>query len=225
MYGTVSDAISIDLANAVLFTAFAVTWSGARVFDGRRARADVSRRRRGAVDPVCRTPRSSTRSTPRCCSPPASSPPTPGPRPMSSGAAAASRCCRDPGQRLARSSAAPPTRYSAAPAPACRTPVVAGPVTAKAVNGSAWRSIAIASPSAPHAEQRHRARGGGPLLRHGEQDRFEGDGDDVLNSRGGQLKAQHGEPYAVEHLTDRRPRQHLRHRRAEQEHRPMRGTA
>jgi diguanylate cyclase (GGDEF)-like protein len=35
MYGTVSDAISIDLANAILFTAFAVTWSGARVFDGR----------------------------------------------------------------------------------------------------------------------------------------------------------------------------------------------
>src|SRR3954469_18078086 len=35
MYGTVSDAISIDLANAVLFTAFALTWSGARVFDGR----------------------------------------------------------------------------------------------------------------------------------------------------------------------------------------------
>src|SRR6185436_12216096 len=35
MYGTVSDAISIDLANALLFTAFAVTWCGARVFDGR----------------------------------------------------------------------------------------------------------------------------------------------------------------------------------------------
>ena len=35
MYGTVSDAISIDLANALLFTAFAVTWTGARVFDGR----------------------------------------------------------------------------------------------------------------------------------------------------------------------------------------------
>ncbi len=35
MYGSVSDAISIDLANAVLFTAFAVTWTGARVFDGR----------------------------------------------------------------------------------------------------------------------------------------------------------------------------------------------
>jgi diguanylate cyclase (GGDEF)-like protein len=36
MYGTVSDAISIDLANAVLFAAFALTWSGARVFDGRK---------------------------------------------------------------------------------------------------------------------------------------------------------------------------------------------
>jgi diguanylate cyclase (GGDEF)-like protein len=35
MYGSVPDAISIDLANAVLFTAFAVMWSGARVFDGR----------------------------------------------------------------------------------------------------------------------------------------------------------------------------------------------
>ncbi len=35
MYGSVSEAISIDLANAILFTAFAVTWTGARVFDGR----------------------------------------------------------------------------------------------------------------------------------------------------------------------------------------------
>jgi diguanylate cyclase (GGDEF)-like protein len=35
MYGDVSDAISIDLANAMLFLAFAVTWTGARVFDGR----------------------------------------------------------------------------------------------------------------------------------------------------------------------------------------------
>ncbi len=35
MFGSVPDAISIDLANALLFTAFAVTWSGARVFDGR----------------------------------------------------------------------------------------------------------------------------------------------------------------------------------------------
>ena len=36
MYGSVSDLISIDLANAVLFTAFALTWTGARVFDHRR---------------------------------------------------------------------------------------------------------------------------------------------------------------------------------------------
>ena len=44
---------------------------------------------------VCRIAVASpTRSTPRCCSPPASSPPTPGPRPMNSGAAAASRWCR-----------------------------------------------------------------------------------------------------------------------------------
>ncbi len=35
LYGSVSDLISIDLANAVLFTTFAVTWTGARVFDGR----------------------------------------------------------------------------------------------------------------------------------------------------------------------------------------------
>ncbi len=35
MHGSVSDAISIDLANALLFLSFAVTWTGARVFDGR----------------------------------------------------------------------------------------------------------------------------------------------------------------------------------------------
>src|SRR5476651_54834 len=35
MYGTVPDLITIDLANALLFTAFAVTWTGARVFGGR----------------------------------------------------------------------------------------------------------------------------------------------------------------------------------------------
>jgi diguanylate cyclase (GGDEF)-like protein len=34
-YGSAPDLISIDLANALLFTAFAVTWTGARVFDGR----------------------------------------------------------------------------------------------------------------------------------------------------------------------------------------------
>jgi diguanylate cyclase (GGDEF)-like protein len=36
LYGSVSDLISIDLANAVLFTSFAVTWTGARLFDHRR---------------------------------------------------------------------------------------------------------------------------------------------------------------------------------------------
>jgi diguanylate cyclase (GGDEF)-like protein len=36
MYGTVSELISIDLANAILFTAFAVTYTGARIFDGRK---------------------------------------------------------------------------------------------------------------------------------------------------------------------------------------------
>jgi len=35
MYGEVPDLVSIDLANALLFTAFAMTWTGARVFDGR----------------------------------------------------------------------------------------------------------------------------------------------------------------------------------------------
>jgi diguanylate cyclase (GGDEF)-like protein len=35
MYGSVSDLISIDLANAILFLSFGVTWTGARVFDYR----------------------------------------------------------------------------------------------------------------------------------------------------------------------------------------------
>ena len=35
MYGSAPDLITIDLANALLFTAFAFTWTGARVFDGR----------------------------------------------------------------------------------------------------------------------------------------------------------------------------------------------
>ena len=35
-YGSAPDLISIDLANVLLFTSFAVTWTGARVFDGRR---------------------------------------------------------------------------------------------------------------------------------------------------------------------------------------------
>ncbi len=38
-YGQVPDYISIDLANALLFTAFALTWTGTRVFDHRQPRA------------------------------------------------------------------------------------------------------------------------------------------------------------------------------------------
>src|ERR1051326_1065219 len=33
LYGSVPDIVSIDIANAMLFTAFALTWNGARVFD------------------------------------------------------------------------------------------------------------------------------------------------------------------------------------------------
>jgi diguanylate cyclase (GGDEF)-like protein len=33
LYGSVPDLLSIDIANALLFTAFALTWTGARVFD------------------------------------------------------------------------------------------------------------------------------------------------------------------------------------------------
>ena len=36
-YGMAPDFITIDLANALLFAAYAVTWTGARVFDGRPA--------------------------------------------------------------------------------------------------------------------------------------------------------------------------------------------
>ena len=35
MYGSFPDFVSIDLANAMLLTSFAVTWSGARIFDNR----------------------------------------------------------------------------------------------------------------------------------------------------------------------------------------------
>src|ERR1700683_1057995 len=38
LYSYASDLISIDLANSMLFTAFAVTWTGARVFDHRKPR-------------------------------------------------------------------------------------------------------------------------------------------------------------------------------------------
>ena len=35
LHGSVPDSLSIDFANAVLFASFALTWSGARVFDRR----------------------------------------------------------------------------------------------------------------------------------------------------------------------------------------------
>ena len=35
MYGSAPDWVTIDLSNAILFVSFAVTWTGARVFDGR----------------------------------------------------------------------------------------------------------------------------------------------------------------------------------------------
>jgi diguanylate cyclase (GGDEF)-like protein len=38
MYGTVSDLVSINLGDAILFCSYAVTWTGARVFDGRAPR-------------------------------------------------------------------------------------------------------------------------------------------------------------------------------------------
>ena len=41
LYGSVPEFISIDLANAVLLTAFGVTWMGARAFDGRTIRLDA----------------------------------------------------------------------------------------------------------------------------------------------------------------------------------------
>src|SRR5690349_3942343 len=36
MYGSVPQAVSIDLANGLLFLAYGITWTGARVFDGRK---------------------------------------------------------------------------------------------------------------------------------------------------------------------------------------------
>jgi diguanylate cyclase (GGDEF)-like protein len=38
LYGTISDLLSIDFANAILLSSYAVTWNGARVFEGRKTR-------------------------------------------------------------------------------------------------------------------------------------------------------------------------------------------
>ena len=42
LYGSVPDSLSIDLANAVLFGSFALTWCGARVFDQRNPEPAVA---------------------------------------------------------------------------------------------------------------------------------------------------------------------------------------
>jgi len=42
MHGSVPDSLSIDFGNAVLFASFALTWSGARVFDLRKPEAALS---------------------------------------------------------------------------------------------------------------------------------------------------------------------------------------
>src|SRR5260221_1864477 len=42
MHGTVPDSLSIDFGNAVLFASFALTWSGARVFDQRAPEVSLS---------------------------------------------------------------------------------------------------------------------------------------------------------------------------------------
>ena len=58
MYGSVSEAISIDLANALLLLSYALTWSGARVFDGRQP-LPITRRGAGRLAHLCRICRAS----------------------------------------------------------------------------------------------------------------------------------------------------------------------
>ena len=95
MYGSAPDLITIDLANALLFTAFALTWTGARVFDHLPAAANPDvRRRRAVADRLPSAGGRRRRSSVRVLFSPASSPPTPGPRLTNSGAGAANRWCR-----------------------------------------------------------------------------------------------------------------------------------
>jgi diguanylate cyclase (GGDEF)-like protein len=55
-YGSVPDLVSIDVANAVLFTAFALTWTGARVFDHLRPQPILLFAGAALWLVVCRTP-------------------------------------------------------------------------------------------------------------------------------------------------------------------------
>src|SRR5215470_15188633 len=36
MYGTVLNLVSLGVADSILFSSYAVTWTGARIFDGRK---------------------------------------------------------------------------------------------------------------------------------------------------------------------------------------------
>jgi hypothetical protein len=77
-YGSVSDLISIDFANAILFTSFAETWTGARLFDHRKPQYALlfagAAARRLSDSGLHRF------MTCGCCCRPALSPLTPGPR-------------------------------------------------------------------------------------------------------------------------------------------------
>ncbi len=56
LHGSVPDVVSIDVANAVLFTAFALTWTGARVFDQLRPQPILLFAGAALWLVVCRTP-------------------------------------------------------------------------------------------------------------------------------------------------------------------------
>ena len=79
LYGLVSNLISIDLANAILFITFALTWTGARVFDHRRPRPVLILAGAALWLLASRIPGFANFSTCVFCSVPASSPPIYGP--------------------------------------------------------------------------------------------------------------------------------------------------
>ena len=56
MHGSVPASLSIDMANAILFASFALTWSGARVFDRRPPEPAFALVGVAAWLLVCRTP-------------------------------------------------------------------------------------------------------------------------------------------------------------------------
>lgn len=56
LYGSAPDLVSIDLANTILLTSFAVTWTGARLFDHRSARPALLFAGAGVWLLACRIP-------------------------------------------------------------------------------------------------------------------------------------------------------------------------